>query len=71
MGGCDVGGRIGMCIGTVVVWPGGGGGGIGAVDVLGLCGRIEPGGGGGAERRDCDAGGPERNCDEGGLLPGW
>jgi hypothetical protein len=41
---------------------------MGAVDVLGLCGRIEPGGGGGAERRDCDGGGPERNCADGGLL---
>jgi hypothetical protein len=65
-----------MCIGAVVVWPGGGGGGIGAVDVLGLYGRSEPGGGGGsepgggggAERTDCEGGGPERNWPDGGLL---
>ena len=57
-----------MCIGAVVVWPGGGGGGIGAVDVLALYGRSEPGGGGGAERTDCEAGGAERNCCDGGLL---
>ena len=53
-----------MCIGTVVVWPGGGGGGRGAVDVLGFGARIDaglPGGGGGAERTDWDGGAPERN----------
>ena len=41
--------------------------------MLGLYGRSEgggplPGGGGGAERSDCDGGGPDRNCEEGGLL---
>ena len=41
---------------------------MGAVEVLGLYGRSEPGGGGGAERSDCDGGGPERNCDDGGPL---
>ncbi len=47
-GGGAEGGRIGMCIGAVVVCPGGGGGGIGAVDVLGFGWRTVPGGGGGA-----------------------
>lgn len=61
-----------MCIGAVVVWPGGGGGGIGAVDVLGFGWRSDAGGGaggllmlggggGGAERNDCDAAGPLRS----------
>jgi hypothetical protein len=59
-----------MCIGAVVTWPGGGGGGRGCVDALceGGC-RIDPGGGGGAERSDCDGGGPDLNCAEGGADP--
>lgn len=31
--------------------------------MLGLCGRIEPGGGGGAERIDCDGGGADLSVD--------
>jgi hypothetical protein len=63
-----------MCIGAVVVWPGGGGGGIGCVvfdaertgGADGVVG-IPPdagGGGGGAERIDWLGGAPDLNDDD-------
>ena len=56
--------------------PGGGGGfdGVAGGAFDGDATRIDPdcgaedGSGGGAERTDCDGGGPERNWDEGGPL---
>jgi hypothetical protein len=56
-----------MCIGAVVTWPGGGGGGSGAVVRLGFFADV--GGGGGAERIDCEVGAPERNFCDGGDEP--
>jgi hypothetical protein len=49
-----------MCIGAVVVCPGGGGG--GTLPMGGCCEGVRCvfGGGGGAERIDCEAGGDER-----------
>lgn len=63
-----------MCIGAVVTCPGGGGGGSGCVVRLGFF--ADTGGGGGADRIDCEAGAPDLNFADGGPEPfvfsrGW